>query len=50
MATLGNIIARNFNLEISEIDDDIFDQLVYFNNKKSSLSKEDKEDFLLNVN
>ena len=46
LATLGNIIARNFDLEISEIDDDIFDQLVYFNNKKSSLSKKDKEDFI----
>ena len=46
MATLGNIIARNFNLEISEIADDIFDPLVYFNNKKSSLSKKDKEDFI----
>lgn len=28
LATLGNIIARNFDLEISEIGDDIFDQLV----------------------
>lgn len=46
MATLGNIIARNFDLEIPEIGDDIFDQLVYFNNKKSSLSKKEKEDFI----